>query len=210
MFKSSSLRLRVAFVSLAALLLATPASAHHAMEGRVPANAFEGFMTGLAHPVIGIDHLAFVVAVGLLALTKRQGIWVPISFVIAALGGTAVHLMGVDLFASEFFTATSVLAFGILLALPKAPHVAVMIALGAIAGIFHGYAYGEAIVGAETMPLVSYLAGFTAIQIGITLLAFKLGKAAVQLVDRTPVSLRFAGFTICGLGAAFMVSRLGL
>lgn len=210
MFKSSSLRLRVALVSLAALLLATPASAHHAMDGRLASNAFEGFLSGLAHPIIGIDHLAFVVAAGLLALTKRQGIWIPISFVLSALGGTAIHLMQADLFASEFFVAASVCLFGVLLALPKSPQLTIMIGLSAIAGIFHGYAYGEAIMGAEMTPLIAYLIGFTVIQLGIALLASKVGNAAVQLADQTPVSLRYAGFTICGLGAAFMVTRLGL
>ncbi|EKQ69805.1 hydrogenase/urease accessory protein [Leptolyngbyaceae cyanobacterium JSC-12] len=210
MLKSSSLQLRVGLAGLAAMLLATPASAHHAMGGQIPANFSEGFLSGLAHPVIGIDHLTFVVAAGLLAVTKRQGIWIPIAFVLAALGGTGLHLMGVDLPASEFLIASSVLGFGILLALPQSPNLAGMIGLGAIAGIFHGYAYGEAIVGAEMTPLVSYLLGFTAIQLGIALLAAKVGRVAANLVDRTPQSLRYAGFTICGLGAAFTVSRLGL
>ncbi|MBF2028136.1 MAG: HupE/UreJ family protein [Oscillatoriales cyanobacterium C42_A2020_001] len=210
MLKLSSLRLRVGLAGLAAVLLATPVSAHHAMGGRIPSNFLEGFLSGLAHPVIGIDHLAFVVAVGLLAVTKRQGIWIPIAFVLAALGGTGLHLMGANLPASEFLIAASVLGFGILLALPQSPRLAVMIGLGAIAGMFHGYAYGEAIVGAEVTPLLSYLIGFTAIQLGIALLAAKVGRVATNLVDRTPQSLRYAGFTICGLGAAFMVSRLGL
>lgn len=210
MLKSSSLRLRVGLAGLAAVLLATPASAHHPMNGRIPANFFEGFLSGLAHPVIGIDHLAFVVAIGLLAVTKRQGIWIPITFVLAALGGTGLHLMGVNLPAPEFLIAASVLGFGTLLALPQSPNLGMMVGLGAIAGVFHGYAYGEAIVGAEMTPLVSYLIGFTAIQLGIALLAAKVGRLAASLVDRTPQSLRYAGFTICGLGAAFMVSRLGL
>lgn len=210
MFKNSSMKLRLGVIALGLLLLAHPAKAHHAMDGQVPTNFVQGFLSGLAHPVIGVDHLAFVIAVGLLAVTKQRGIWISIAFVLAALGGTALHLQGVNLPISEFFVAASVLVFGILLALPQSPNLAVMIGLGAIAGIFHGYAYGEAIVGATVNPLVAYLLGFTVMQLAIALGAAKVGRLAVQLVDRTPQSLRYAGFTICGLGAAFMVSRLGL
>ncbi len=39
--------------------------AHHVMGGRMPATFAEGLLSGLGHPVIGIDHLAFIVAVGL-------------------------------------------------------------------------------------------------------------------------------------------------
>ena len=50
-----------------ALLLAPSASAHHALGGAMPASWTQGLMSGLAHPILGIDHLAFVVGVGLLA-----------------------------------------------------------------------------------------------------------------------------------------------
>lgn len=210
MLKSLSLRLRVILVGLAALLVATPASAHHATGGQVPTNFFDALLSGLAHPVIGIDHLAFVVAVGLLATIKRQGIWIPIAVVLAALVGTGTHLMGINLPGAEVLIAASVLIFGILLALPNSPDLIVMTGLSAIAGILHGYAYGEAIVGAQMTPLLAYLVGFTLIQLVIALAAFKVGQLAAKVVDRTPQSLRYAGFTICGFGTAFMLSRLGL
>ena len=70
------------------LVFASPASAHHPMGGRVPSNFFEGFMSGLAHPVIGLDHLAFIVAVGLFAAVKPQGFLIPLFFVLSAMLGT--------------------------------------------------------------------------------------------------------------------------
>lgn len=208
--KAFSLRFGAIVAGLSVLLLAAPASAHHAMGGRVPSNFFEGFVSGLAHPVIGLDHLAFVVAVGLLASTKRQGFGIPIAFVLAALGGTGLHLMSLNLPGAELLVAASVLLMGIGLALPQSPNLVAMIGLSAIAGIFHGYAYGESIMGAETTPLVSYLVGFTLIQLGIALGAFKVGLLAQRMAEQTPVALRYAGFTICGLGVAFVASRLGL
>ena len=210
MLKWSSLRLRVLFIGLLSLLLATPASAHHAMDGRLPMNGVEGFLSGLAHPVIGLDHLAFVVAAGLLAVTKRQGLAIPIAFVVAALGGTGIHLMGVNLPGAELLVAASVLSFGVLLALPSSPNLVLMAGLAGLAGIFHGYAYGESIVGAENTAVVAYLLGFTAMQLAIALGSAKLGRLAVKLIDVTPPVLRNVGFVLSGFGAALLVSRLGL
>src|SRR5438552_688041 len=52
--------IRAAAVSLLAVLAATPAFAHHVMGGRTPATFMEGLLSGLAHPLIGPDHLAFL------------------------------------------------------------------------------------------------------------------------------------------------------
>ena len=69
-------------IGFSLLVVASPASAHHAMGGKMPSTFFEGFLSGLAHPVIGVDHLAFIVSVGLFAAINPQGILIPIFFVL--------------------------------------------------------------------------------------------------------------------------------
>ena len=54
----------LAVSATAALALAPSAHAHHPMGGATPGNLFEGLASGLAHPVIGLDHLLFILAVG--------------------------------------------------------------------------------------------------------------------------------------------------
>ncbi len=194
---------------LSLMVFAAPVMAHHPLKGRVPANLFEGILSGLAHPILGPDHFAFVVAAGLLAVLTQQGIWIPVGFCLAGLAGTGLHLMQVDLPAPEFFIALSVLTFGLLLALRQRPQAGVTIGLGAIAGLFHGYAYGEAIIGATMMPLVAYLVGFTCIQLAIALVAYRIGKATMPQPQSQPaLPLRFAGFVISGAGAAFLSAVL--
>lgn len=193
-------------LGLTALLVASPpAFAHHPLGGRLPSNAFEGLFSGMAHPVIGFDHLAFVIAAGLVGALIQRGIAIPIAFVLASLGGTGMHLLLMDLPAPEFVISASVLVFGIVLAGGRAFSLNGVVALGAIAGLFHGYAYGEAVVGADMTPLFSYLIGFAGIQLAISLSAWKLGSLwlkdnAIQGLLR----LRFIGFSVCGLGAAFL------
>lgn len=60
--------------ALGTMLLAGPAWAHHAMGGEVPGTFAEGLLSGLAHPVIGLDHLAFILAVGLIAASLGAGL----------------------------------------------------------------------------------------------------------------------------------------
>lgn len=206
-----SLRAAVLLAPVAVMLLALPALAHHPMGGRAIATGYEGFMSGLAHPIIGLDHFAFVVASGLVAVRRPWGAVVPVAFAIAALGGTGLHLQGVDLPLLESVIALSVLAIGVLLALPQPLNSGlgqtVTLAIAAIvAGIFHGYAYGEAVVGVEMGPIAFYLAGFTLVQLAIALGARTL---AAQFIPRTGLGLRYAGFAIAGIGAAYLASALG-
>ncbi len=204
--KSKALAIAIAF---SLLVVASPASAHHPMGGKMVSTFFEGFMSGLAHPVIGLDHLAFIVAIGLCAALKPQGLVLPIAFVLSAMLGTGTHLLGITLPVVELIVSGSILLFGILLALKNSPNVLTMAALSAIAGLFHGYAYGEAIFGAQTTALVAYLVGFTVIQLVISGAAFFVGQKVLKgdFAQVSP-SLKSAGLVICGIGAAFLASNI--
>ena len=185
------------------------AHAHHPFGGQPPSNFLEGLLSGVGHPVIGIDHLVFVIAIGLVAAILRKGFWVPLAFVGTALLGTGIHLQSWTLPAPEFFISTSVLIFGGLLTLKRSPNPGLVTGLAAIAGLFHGYAYGEAIVGAEMTPMVAYLVGFSTIQVAIATLAYYCGRAANRpALAQSALPLRFAGFTIGGIGLAFISSIL--
>lgn len=198
-------------IGISILLFTLPASAHHASGGSTPSSWLAGLLSGFAHPLIGMDHFAFVVATGLLALTLRRGILLPLTFCSAVLIGTGAHLMSASLPAPELIISTSVVLFGLMLAISQRLtqiNSLVIIALGAIAGIFHGYAYGEAIIGAEMSPLIAYLAGFTLIQLAIAFTAYGIGRIAIQPSSLNPSSLRGAGLVICGAGLAFVSSVL--
>lgn len=191
--------------SVSWLFAISPALAHHPNGGEVPHNFITGFMSGLGHPVIGIDHLVFVIAIGLLAvLNQKRGMIIPTAFVIATAIGTGIHLQSVNLPVPELIISASVLIVGIFLARKKRANLALLITIVAIAGIFHGYAYGESIVGAETNALVAYIVGFCTIQLGISAIACYLGNWAIDRLHKYSLLLRFAGFTICGIGVAFL------
>ncbi len=198
-------------LSVAGLLLlvgglfsASPALAHHPFGGETPNTLLAGFLSGIGHPVIGFDHLVFVIAVGLLAALQPRGLSVPVAFVMTSLAGTGLHLMGFDLPIPEIVITASVFLSGVLLAQKSRLNDLLVVGTVAIAGLFHGYAYGEAIVGAEITPLLAYLVGFSLIQLVISLSACVLGQRVIQTAATPRLPLRFAGFLICGVGIALL------
>jgi urease accessory protein len=187
-----------------------PVSAHHPFGGQTPSNCWEGFLSGLGHPVIGVDHFIFVIAVGLVAGLLHYGFALPLVFMTAAIAGTGLHLVGVNLPLLELTIAVSVLMVGGLLAFEKVLPWVVMMVLVIVAGIFHGYAYGEAIIGAEMNPLAAYLLGFSVIQGAIAYSAYGVSNYWQRRSDslQGALNLRFAGFLIAGAGIAFTTGGL--
>ena len=185
-------------------LLSTPALAHHASAGATPSNGWEGLLSGLAHPVLGVDHLAFIVAAGLLAALHRHGSVIPISFVTASLAGTSLHVLEFNLPAPEFLIPLSVILMGSLL-VTRPLSLVLLISLASSAGIIHGYAYGESVVGAEMSSLATYLIGLAVIQLAISLSTERVFRVAVRRTPETGgVTLRWAAVVTCTVGLAYV------
>lgn len=180
--------------------------AHHLMGGHLPVTVAQGLLSGLGHPVIGIDHFAAVVAVGCLAAAHRAGPALAVAFVVAMMGGVMLHLHGTTVPAAELLVAATVLMLGAVLL--RRPHLPVAAALGlfVLAGLVHGYALGESIFGAERSPLLAYLVGLAAIQSAVALAAMALARAAMRAAD--VVKLRFVGAGVAGVGLALLAQQL--
>ena len=149
-----SLRLlrHAALVVVPLLFMTGSASAHHVMGGRTPTTFVEGFLSGLGHPVIGPDHLAFLLAIGVAVGVGGLNLVLPALFVVASAIGVALHVNGIDVPGAEILVAVSVLLAGFLIARGRALPVSLWAALFVTAGLFHGYAFGESIFGAERSP----------------------------------------------------------
>lgn len=194
---------RIGLVAIVALLAADPAFAHHMMGGRTPSTFGEGLLSGLGHPVIGIDHLAFLVAIGVAVGVAGLNLLMPALFVAASAVGVALHVKGVDIPGAEVMVAASVIAAGMLVARGTASSAALWAALFAAGGLVHGYAFGESIFGAETTPLAAYLIGLVVIQS-----ALAIGVAALtRRLALDAIAPRLAGAAIAGVGLAVLVQQ---
>jgi urease accessory protein len=182
------------------------AHAHHAMGGKVPATFLDGFLSGLAHPVIGLDHLAMILLIGAYAGASRQGHGPVLAFTGAALIGCLVHVGGFDLPHVETSIAVSLIVLGIAACAALRSPRAVTACVFGLVGVLHGYAYGESITGAEATPLVAYLVGLAVVQSALASLSL---RTAARLAGSAEKSPRFAlpralGLASALVGVAFM------
>jgi len=198
--------LAAAFAAL--VLWYDSASAHHVMGGTTPATFVQGLLSGLGHPVIGLDHLATVIAVGCLAAWHRNGAALVIGFVVAMAIGVAAHVNGMTVPGIEIMVSLSVIALGFILVRREIPTFAYEVVLFAFAGFINGYALGESIFGAERTPFYAYLAGLAIIQCIIGLAAMAIAQLVLRRTIPDPTPLRLVGAGIAGIGLALAAAQI--
>jgi urease accessory protein len=208
--KSTFIRLGRVAAAAAPFVLASaaPAFAHHLMGGKLPDTFTTGLLSGLGHPIIGLDHFAFIAGVGIASAFLQRGFIAVVAFIIATIAGCTLHLMSVTIPAVEIIVSASVLIVGAAIMSGRLLSVGAATGLFALAGLFHGYAYGESIFGAEQTPLAAYLAGFALIQTAIAtgFMLLTRGLASMRVADAVPS--RLAGAVIAGIGLTFLVQNV--
>jgi urease accessory protein len=88
---------RAALVGAGLLATAGTASAHHLMGGRTPSTFADGILSGVGHPIIGPDHLAFLVALGIAVGVSRLSLLTPMLFLVAMACGVAAHVAALNI-----------------------------------------------------------------------------------------------------------------
>lgn len=191
-------------LAMAAATLPLEAHAHHAIYGRTPETWLEGFVSGLAHPVIEPLHFVAVIAVGILCGVRDR----PLTGVTAFVAGTFLATWATGAAASglmvELAVAVSVFVLGVSVWLQFPAHRSVLVFGLFLIGAVHGAAYAEAILGAGMEPLVAYLLGLTFVQAGFAIL---IAYSAIAFRDSRswrPV----AGAIISSAGAFAAVALL--
>jgi urease accessory protein len=196
-------------VALGGLVAATPALAHHPMGGATPATFVQGLLSGLGHPVIGLDHLAALVGIGLMSSRFARGLTLPAFWIVAMAAGVGLHLAGAGLPATEVLVALSVVAIGLAASVRTTLPYGAVALLFAAGGAMHGYALGETVVGAEAAPIVAYLAGLAAIQVALaTGIAFAARRLSSGSFLAPALRLRVAGLAVAATGVAALALSL--
>jgi urease accessory protein len=103
-----------------------------------------GLLSGLLHPVSGLDHVVAMVAVGLWgAQLGAPAVWVlPVTFPMVMAFGGMLGLMGVGVPAIEVGIALSGVLLGVMVLLEARPPLAWAAVLVGFFAIFHGHAHG--------------------------------------------------------------------
>ncbi len=190
------------FSVAAAGFFATPALGHHLTGGAMPQSFAQGLLSGLGHPIIGLDHLAALIGIGLLAALLPDSLKLIFLFSADMIGGVGLHLAKVTLPAAELYVALATVAIGaVIVARTVNPWLSV--GLVTATGVIHGYALGESIVGAEPSPLAAYFLGLFVIQALVGLAAF--GTARALLARKRQKAFPICGGIIAAIGVAFAI-----
>jgi urease accessory protein len=178
---------------LAATLIATPALAH------VDPVAHGSMAVGMLHPMLGTDHLAAMLAVGILAATapSRAQWTMPVAFVGAMAVGFALAVAGVQAPLVEPAILASVIVLGGLLAMAARVSMGGLVALGAGFGLFHGAAHGMETGGAGVVGFAAGMLVATALLHAAGTLFARLALARLNTVW----VLRGAGLGLALFGA---------
>jgi urease accessory protein len=177
-------------------LVALPALAH-VQEGQAA-----GFLTGLAHPVSGLDHVLAMIAVGLWgAQLGAPALWLlPVTFPLVMAFGGLLGLLGIPLPGVEVGIALSALALGLAVATSWRPPLAIAALLVAVFAVFHGHAHGTELP--EGQSGLTYSIGFV-VATGL----LHLTGIGIGVIHRWPAGrtvLRLLGAGVAAGGAYFL------
>lgn len=177
------------------LMLTATTAAAHTGHG---AHAESGFLSGLLHPMLGLDHLLAMAAIGFWSVRQSNTMKnaTPLFVIGGMIVGAGLAWGGLSLPGVEMGITFSVLVAGILIAtLAKMPTAVGGSLVGAFM-LFHGFAHGtEMPAGAM---LAAYLVGFSIATLAITLVGRGLGSLMLRADSRFS---RGAGGVVTLVGA---------
>lgn len=165
-----------------------------------------GFVSGFAHPILGLDHVVAMVAVGLWgAQLGSPAIWVlPVTFPLVmafggVLGGLDTPIPGI-----EIGIAASAIALGLMVTFAARPPLWIAGLLVGLFAIFHGYAHGAELP--ESANPLAFSMGFVIATGSLHVIGILIG-----LINRWPWgmrSLRTGGAVIAACGLYFLFPHL--
>jgi urease accessory protein len=182
--------------AVAALALPPEAQAH-----LVPGEAV-GFLSGLKHPISGLDHIIAMVSVGLWgAQLGAPAIWLlPVTFPLVMAVGGFLGLIGVPLPGTEIGIALSGVLLGAAVLFEWRPKLYGAAALVGLFGLYHGHAHGAELPPGQDALL--YSLGFVLATGFLHLTGITIG-----LIHRWPwgeTVLRLAGGVVSACGLYFL------
>ena len=165
-----------------------------------------GFLSGLSHPVSGLDHVVAMIAVGLWgAQLGMPALWVlPVVFPLLMAMGGMLGLMGIPLPGVEIGIALSAVVLGALVLGRVRLPLAVAVAVVACFAVFHGHAHGTELEAGQNAML--YSIGFV-IATGL-LHGVGIAIGLIQRWDRGGQALRGAGALVMAAGLYFLWSAV--
>ncbi len=179
-------------LAVAGSLVAGPALAHTGI------GHADGFTAGLAHPVLGPDHLLAMLSVGAWSAIAAPGkFWLaPLAFVSAMIAGAGLAFSGFGLPGVEGMIAASVLVLGLMVTAGARLPISAGVALCGLFALFHGHAHASEATGA----VIAYIAGFS-----LSTAVIHFAGIGIGMAISSKTWLRYGlGIFVAGSGVALL------
>jgi len=200
-------------LAISGWLIAGPVLAHHPLEGKPVETFTQGLLSGVGHPLLGFDHLFFIVLVGITAVFTAHRLLSPLSYVAAMLCGCLVAVLWQVLPASELMVAASLLVLGVIMLTGYPLKPGATVGIFALFGLFHGSAFGSFLVAQESdygLPvLVGFLIGLGVTQYGLALGAGWICREGWDATEPGALQPRLAGALVAGAGLIMTLESIG-
>jgi len=188
---------------MAAILLltsATPVFAH------VQQGQAAGYLTGLSHPISGLDHVLAMIAVGLWgAQLGRPAVWIlPVTFPMMMAFGAFLGLAGIPLPGVEIGIALSAVLLGIMVAGELKPSLLIAAVIVAFFAVFHGHAHGTELPAGQSGLM--YSIGFVMATGCLHGVGIAIGL--IHKWQAGKVLLRVSGLVVALAGIGFLWSAI--
>lgn len=188
------------------LLLCFPAAAY----GHVAGEPGEGFVAGLLHPLVGLDHFLAMLGVGIVSsqMGGRKIFTIPAMFVLSMIGGAVAGVKGSEWPFTEAGIALSVVVLGIAIATVKEDSNSwLVLAVVVLFGSLHGHAHGLELP--QAADPVYYAAGFVSSTTSIHLLGVGIGYLFTSR-STSGILLRHLGSGMVGMGLMILLDSMSL
>lgn len=138
-------------------------------------------LSGLLHPVTGLDHLLAMLGVGVLAVSRspRQGMVIVGAFLAALFSGSLLGMAGLSTSLAEPGVLGSLVVFGALIAAGNRVPFAMVAGITGFFGLAHGFAHGVEAVGGTPLYLAAFLAASSGLHGAGYLFGHRLAASAM-------------------------------
>ena len=167
----------------------------------MPATIIDGLLAGFRHPIFGPEHLMFLLSLGVIAAFVTAGPWIILAFIVASITGVLIRSAGWLIAMSEPLVALSLLVVGAFFITGRSLPFPLWLAIAVLAGVVHGYTFGEAVVGGENVVTIAYLAGLAIMQ-------YALAAGMSALTRNVVLADGFAGHRVKAAGGALVAMGL--
>ena len=192
-------------------LFTLPCYSHHPLMGENMVTFNHGILSGIGHPILGFDHLIFIIGLGILSILVGKTLIGSLAFIIGTFLGIFLITFGLNFPLTELMVCFSLIFIGAYIFSDKTFNNTFFISLLSFLGLFHGLAFGDPLItndGLNASVVYGYLIGLFFTIGAISLFAGRLFVFFTKKIDLNSEVVKISGGVVAGSGTILVLENL--